>query len=166
MRKLVLLLAVFALTMMGVTAATSAEAMRGFSGRAAGEATFVLAPEGSGCQYPTPESPWQTISDGAGTAAHMGQVVVHFEHCSGNDLDGVGTIDGAKGDVYVSYSGPCTPFVPGVTTLVECDLDFEVTGGSDRYDDASGGGELDAVVIPQPEGAWPATWTWKGKISY
>jgi hypothetical protein len=162
MRKTMLALAALALALtatMGPASAT--EAMRGFNGHLVGQATFVPTTDPT-CTAP----PLQTVSTGTGQASQLGPVTMSALHCSGDHIAGLMTLGGMFGEVTISYEGDCTPYVPGVE-LVQCHLPFTVTGGTDRYEGATGTGHMVATVVPQPPPEpWPAEWTWKGRISY
>ena len=163
MRKTILAVAVLALALIGVTApANAGDRLRGFSGNLVGEATFVPTTD------PTcTELPFKTVSTATGTVAHLGPVTMAALHCSGNHITGRMVLTGKHGTVTLSYDGPCTPYVPGVTTLVECDLDFTVAGGTGRYDGAAGSGHIAVTVVPQPTPKpWPADFAIHGRISY
>lgn len=162
MRKTILAVAVLALALIGVTApANAGNQLRGFSGNLVGESTFVPTTD------PTcTELPFKTVTTATGTVAHLGPVTMAALHCSGNHITGVMVLTGRHGNVTLSYDGPCTPFVPG-TTLVECDLDFTVAGGTGRYDGAGGSGHIAVAVVPQPSPVpWPGEFRIKGRISY
>jgi hypothetical protein len=163
MRKTILMVAVLALALIGVTApANAGDQLRGFHGNMVGAATFEPTTD------PTcTELPFKTVTTAAGTVAHLGPVTMESLHCSGNNLDGTMVLTGKHGTLTLDYAGPCTPFVPGVTTLVECDLDFTVVGGTDRYDGAGGSGHIAVTVVPQPDPTpWPATFAMHGRIAY
>lgn len=163
MRRTALAIALLALVVLGGAAPAGAgEQLRGFHGNLAGAATFVPTTDPACTALP-----FKTDTDAAGTVSHMGPVTMESLHCSGNYISGTMVLHGMRGDLTLAYSGPCTPYVPGVTTLVECNLGFTVAGGTDAYDGAGGSGHITATVIPQPDPTpWPADFTLTGRVSY
>jgi hypothetical protein len=76
----------------------------------------------------------------------------------------------ANGDeVWMTYSGFAPYPVIGVPGTIIVDVDFTIVGGTGRFADASGTGEMTAHVEFPGEltlGPWPATWSWKAKIKH
>lgn len=95
-------------------------------------------------------------------------------HCSppGPAISGGAmTITAANGDeIEFEYDGtayldPATAQIGDVFTV---EGDFDIVGGTGRFDGATGGGEFTAWVVFEGFGdfEWPATWLWTGTISY
>ena len=76
----------------------------------------------------------------------------------------------ANGDeVWMTYSGYAPYPVIGVPSTIVVDVDFTIVGGTGRFADASGGGEMTGYVEFPGEltlGPWPASWIWKATIRY
>jgi hypothetical protein len=85
--------------------------------------------------------------------------------------DGNMTMTAANGDeVFITYVG-YSPFpVIGAPYTLVVDLDFTIIGGTGRFANASGGGDMTGYVefpgmIPDP-GPWPAHFVWNAAIRY
>jgi len=79
------------------------------------------------------------------------------------------TLTGANGDqIYLVYSGSAPFPAPGTEgSIIVADIDFEVTGGTGRFEGATGGGEMTAYIVFAGFGvpAWPARWVWEGTVT-
>ena len=78
-----------------------------------------------------------------GTASHLGRVTGTTEHCSQGATygDGLMTLTAANGDeLYASYGNGVSGFDPDEAVYFYAD-DWEITGGTGRFVDATGVGE-------------------------
>jgi hypothetical protein len=176
MRRLTAIVTICLLALFGLVGPSAASSShRPFHGTVSGEATF---PAVSDAVCP-PSSVWvggrQTVSEADGVASHLGNVHMTSAHCTpltdklvGGDM----TLVAANGDqLFMDYSGTCPfdPFsaVPGVTVLT-CQTELTVTGGTGRFDGASGHADMVGRVLFEGFGdpAWAGTWTWNGWIGY
>lgn len=104
---------------------------------------------------------------GEGNASHMGKIEGQFNHCinpfAGDNLtDGAGAIIAANGDeVHVAYEGTITR--SGGQSFVEGT--FTISGGTGRFDGASGSGILTAVQELVPP-TYPGFASFEGVIVY
>ena len=168
MRKLGIFVIVLCLAMTAMPLAGADSGLRPFKGSVVGSITFPMFTE---CENYGGANV-RTDSYATGTASHLGQVVLMSAHCTPEP--GVDTIAGemtlvaANGDeVYISYTGVNGPPDP-VTWILISDVDFVITGGSGRFEGATGGGDMTAFVLfeglDDPE--WPVSWVWEGSIGY
>ena len=143
-----------------------------FKGLVSGGCTFT---DGSEFGLPTSPSPtglW-TNSFAAGNVSHLGRVTMESHHPTPVDefiKDGHMTLVAANGDkVFMDYDGTA-PFGPSwvVGTVIVCDIDFSITGGTGRFADATGDGDMIGYVTYAGfgVGVWPAYWVWEGTIRY
>lgn len=136
---------------------------RPFKGTLVGSATFPADPS---CPIGL-----RTVSEGSGTASHLGLVRMTSSHCTpATDLltGGEMTLLAANGDeLHMTYSGTSGPFPPvgGVITVYSHNV---IVGGTGRFADATGEADFTALVTFAGFGVpvWPITWTWDGTISY
>ena len=154
------------------TAATAGQGRpRPFAGTVTGTVSF---PEVGTTDCPS-TAVWlggrRTDSVATGRARHLGRVSMTSSHCTPR-MDGIEgghmTLVAADGHaVHLTYSG-LAPLPPAGVSTLHATLHVTVTGGSGRFDDATGEATLEADVAWQgfddPE--WPAVWTWYGWISY
>ena len=114
----------------------------------------------------------RTVSEGSGTARHLGLVSMSSRHCTPvtNVIAGQMTLVAANGDeVHATYSGTCEPFpLPPVGETITCNTENVIVGGTGRFADATGEAHMTALVTWTGFGAplLPAAWTWDGTISY
>lgn len=108
-----------------------------------------------------------------GIVSHMGNTAVTAQHCTATAQivsGGTMTLIAANGDeVFIEYSGITnTPVIPGVTEELVVDLDFDIVGGTGRFLNAGGGGEMTwEVTVPGfPFAVWPTDIAWTGTIDY
>ena len=165
MRRVMVTVVVCALVLVICSASASAKpAARPFKGFVSGEVTFV--PDG------TSPTGLRTVSSAVGNASHLGLTVMTSHHPtpSGEQITGGEMILLAanRDQVWIDYTGSAPFPVPGVTKVVVVDVDFTIVGGTGRFSDASGRGDMTAYVqFPGFEvPVWPATWTWRGSIRY
>ena len=168
MRKLLGVAVVLAALMALVVAAAAA-------GTGGSDRPFTGSLVGSARVAPDTNCPigLRTLSEGSGTAGHLGLVSMSSSHCTPvTDViaDGRMTFVAANGDeVRMTYSGTCVPFpFPPVGEKFTCSVDNVIVGGTGRFADATGGAHITALVTWLGFGAplLPATWTWDGAISY
>ena len=168
MRKLLAVAVVLAALMAFLVAAAAADTGgtdRPFKGTLAGSATF---PFDLNCPIGL-----RTVSEGSGTASHLGHVTMVSNHCTppGNAITGGQmTLVAANGDeLHITYSGTCSaPPFPPVGEVLTCSTDNVIVGGTGRLADATGEAQMTADVTNAGFGApeWPITWTWDGTLSY
>ena len=171
--RMVVLLVVLGLVVLGLAATATADSgTRPLKGSFEGDVTFNLVGQGI-CP---PSSLFfggiRSDSDATGKLTHLGRTSLTSMHCTpageavtGGELELVA----ANGDkVYGTYSGSAPFPIPGVTEYVEADIDFVITGGSGRFEGATGGGKMLVVIeflgfeVP----TWPAVWELRGTIGY
>lgn len=164
MRRGFLLVAGFVLMFAGLVPAAGADSSaRPFKGSMNGEVTFV--PDG-GCPIGI-----RTLSDATGEASHLGNSVLSSGHCTptGDQISGgMMTLVAANGDeVNVAYTGTA-PFPAPGTEIIVADIDFEILGGTGRFEGATGRGDMTGYIVFAGFGepVWPASWVWTGTIGY
>lgn len=164
MRKLGILAMALGLAIMSIPAAGADSASRPFKGSAVGEVTFPLDPD---CPN---YGGLRTDSTAVGTASHLGRIVMEGQHCTpapGEGIAGEQTFVAANGDeVYMTYSG--VPGPPNPDGVIVFDVNFDIIGGSGRFEGAEGGGTMIAYVVFEGllDPAWSASWVWEGTIGY
>lgn len=167
MRRIIVILAVCALTLAALaTAAVARSSDRPFKGSLEGSVLFV--PD-ENCT----NNEWllRTDSIATGNVSHLGKTEMTSHHCTPAAADVEGgkmTLVSANGDeVYIDYAG-VAPAPDPATGLITAELVYVVTGGNGRFEGASGGGEMTAKIVFQgfEDMEWPATWSWTGRIGY
>lgn len=168
MRRIIGILA-FVIAMVGMSGpAMAGQGERPLRGTVTGDVVFVpvegCAPVGL-----------QTQGTGSGIVTHLGRVELASRHCTppGADITaGRMILTAANGDkLYLDYAGPCDvpspDWVPG-TTQFSCHNAFTVAGGTGRFADATGAGELHALVtfMGMEVPVWPVTWTFSARLRY
>ena len=154
-------LAAFAVT---AAAADTGGTDRPFTGTLVGFATFV--PDVS-CPLGL-----RTVSEGSGTASHLGLVSDASSHCYTPPnvmAGGRTTLVAANGDeLHMTYTGTCDPANPPPPGgLVTCTSDDVIVDGTGRFANASGETHWTVLVTSAPLGdPWPLTVTWDGTLSY
>lgn len=94
------------------------------------------------------------VLSGSGHATHLGKVLVGGEHCIDSEagtpppsfrlFDGRMVLRAANGDVVMAdYSGVFTLAAAGSYTF---DGEYHITGGTGRFEDASGSGALSGLL--------------------
>jgi len=172
-RKALMIIAILGLLVLGLAAVAAADSSnRPFKGSLSGEVTFNFVGQ-EVC--PTSDLLYGDLasdSTARGNASHMGRVQMVSRHCTpaGEAVTGgFMTLTAANGDdVFIQYDGTAPFPIPGVTEYVDVELDFSITGGTGRFADATGGGEMNAQIEFLGFGVmtWPATWDWTGTIGY
>lgn len=172
MRKSTFVLMLAALLMVALAAPASASSsMRPFKGSVAGEVTFVPVPMTTCPAAGTYLGGLRTDAAATGTASHLGLVSMTTRHCTPNGdtiAGGTGSFVAANGDeIYFDYGGTA-PFPGPTTTVIVADTAYTITGGTGRFQDAHGGGQLTGYVNFEGFGdpAWAARWVWSGTIGY
>lgn len=161
---LAVLLATFAAFAVTAATADTGGTDRPFTGTLVGSAS--VAPD-ENCPIGL-----RTLSEGSGTASHLGLVSMSSHHCTpvANAIAGQMTLGAANGDeLHMAYSGTCSaPPFPPVGELITCNTENVVVGGTGRFANATGQAHVTALVTWTGFGAplLPATWTWDGTISY
>lgn len=161
------------LLLAGTAGTAGADADRPFKGKVSGLVSFAMVGTGA-----CPALGLQTESNASGQLSHMGSTSMHAEHCTPTGAaigDGDMTLSAANGDkVYLTYDGiqlDLPDFMGGtlqVGELIPVQGDFEVVGGTGRFDGATGGGTWVASVVYEGLGdpAWAGTWSYAGTIDY
>jgi hypothetical protein len=147
-------------------------AARPFRGWVTGEVSFVEVPLTVCTPSATVFGGLRTESAAAGQSTHLGATLMTSRHCTpAGDAFGPGTMElrSAQGDeVWLTYTGSAPFPIPGVTTVIEASIDFDIVGGTGRFADADGSGTMVAHIVFQGFGdpAWPTTWWWSGTIGH
>ena len=122
---------------------------------------------------PNPAPPFiYTVSLASGTSRHLGLTTMFSYHPTptGETISGGHmTLTAANGDeVYFEYSGSAPLPVIGVPSTVHVVCTYTITGGTGRFDGATGSGTGDAYVEFPGEllPLWTGTWEWVGTIAY
>lgn len=173
MRRTMLLLAVVGLVLVGLVPTAGADPpSRPFRAVLSGAATFV-APDPN-CP-PPPGSPVGVRTDLAATgpAWHLGLTTFTGNHCAHGSYElfvGTGTLVAASGDeVFVEYHGDGPLPAPGTEGQVhQVDAEFQIVGGTGRFEGAVGEGDLTAYLVFEgfDVPVWPGTFVWEGTIGY
>jgi hypothetical protein len=164
--RAVLALVGSALLTMAIAAPASADpGSRPFKGMVVGEVAFNPVPVTVCPNY----GGLRTESSAIGTSTHLGKTAMTSQHCTplGDDFGpGTMTLTSASGDeVWITYHGSAPFPGPGVTVF-QGSMEFEIVGGTGRFEDAVGGGAMIIEIVFQgfEDPAWPATWVWNGTI--
>ena len=116
--------------------------------------------------------PVRSYMDATGRVSHLGRSTLTGDHCTPTGTEygeSVATLVAANGDeVRMDYHGECPPLseVP-IGDVLTCSFEFDVVGGTGRFDGATGEGSGTLSIVwlgevPRTE-AW---WTWTGTIGY
>ena len=167
MRKYFLILMACCLLLLASAAPAGASAERPLKGCVSGQVLFT--PDEAS---PSPADLW-TDSAAIGRVTHMGCTTMTSRHPTPvTDViaDGELTLVAASGaKLYATYGG-IAPFpVIGVPSTIVADTHFTITGGTGRFANATGGGDLTGYVAFPGEldlGPWPAYWTVQATIRY
>jgi len=138
-----------------------------FRGAVTGELTVTLG---------SPACPGKGlgVTNATGLALHMGNITYLTRQCIARKPDGTTTITGmelvvtaANGDelrgTFMGGSKPAgTPV--GSQTLVEATFLF--TGGTGRFENATGRADMTAVLNTAAVSPYPGRWEWTGTIRY
>jgi hypothetical protein len=165
-RRASVILATFALVVTGLApAALADEWSRPFKGTVVGEVSF--APDASCPNF----GGLRTDSDAVGIISHLGRSRMASHHCTPAGpaiTDGEMTLIAADGDrVFMTYAGTA-PFPGPGTEVIVATMEFEIVGGTGRFTDASGGGDMTGYIVFAGFDVmvWPASWVWEGTIGY
>lgn len=167
MRRTIALLAVFGLTLLGLAAPAVADSdARPFKADIGGE--LFWTPDGE-----CPITGLRTNAVGVGNATHLGKMTMTSDHCTPPELDyGVGDMvwTAANGDeIYLDYWGTCDDFSSlQVGEVLICTVEFDVVGGTGRFDDVDGSGEgyVHIVWLGITAPSMPAWWVYEGILGY
>ena len=168
MKKVVVILMVCGLVLLAFTAtASAASKARPFQGYVTGQVWFTYD-----LASPSPLDLWSD-SSGVGDVSHLGATVMTSRHPTptGDAITGGNMkLVAANGDeVWATYSGSAPFPVIGVPSTIVAHTVFAIYGGTGRFVDASGGGDMTGYVQFPGElnpGPWPVVWTWRCTISY
>jgi hypothetical protein len=110
------------------------------------------------------------ISNGTGTALHMGNVTYYTEQCvntlTGEILGNKLVLTAANGDeLYGTFVGQSAP-AGNVGDVFSVSATFVFAGGTGRFQDATGTATMTAELTHAAAFPWPARWTWSGTIRY
>ena len=159
MRRKMMLLMALVLLLTVAPAAVAEPGSRPFKGSMSGSVTFEPDP---GCD----NNPWlmRTDSQATGTVSHLGRTTMTSAHCTpaGASIDGGEmALVAANGDrVFITYEGTASP--PNADGIIVADVDFVIIGGDGRFEGATGGGDMTALIVFEGFGdpEWAASWTW------
>jgi hypothetical protein len=171
MKRVTILLVV--LTLVLATAAPVAarsDTERPFKGTAAGYG--MVQPDGS-CPVLPDGAKLRSVFAATGHATHLGKFELDYYNCTpaGPDIEGIEmTFVAANGDeVFASFEASDVDEVGPDPMLLEITYDFEIIGGTGRFDGATGGGQMMAAIEFQGilgPNYWPTTFVIKGTIVY
>jgi hypothetical protein len=139
------------------------------------ELPFTGAVHGHGMVQPDSACPpleLRSVVTTTGFVSDMGMIELNWYNCTpeGADVEGIEmTFVDENGDsVSATYGASNAPAVGEDPMLMEIDYDFEIVGGTGRYEGATGGGQLAAMMAwPGFEpNYWPALVLIDGTISY
>lgn len=108
------------------------------------------------------------VSDAIGNALHMGNMTYHTEQCvnptNGQITAGVLVLTAANGDeIHGTFSGQAQS-AEGESHVL---ADFVFTGGTGRFEHATGEAEMTAVLdVHLGVPPYPGRWAWTGAIRY
>lgn len=138
----------------------------GIAGVVTGEAAFDFVDNPKGCA-----AGWTTITTAKGVVSHLGLTQWYSEHCFGSGgrlLDGELVLTASNGNkVYATYTGGCE--APGaIGEKVSCSGNAVISGGTGRFEHASGDAEWTASVLWEgpTDFSSPGRWEFKGSIKY
>lgn len=147
--------------------ASAGSKARPFRGCAVGQVTFTF-----GTPEDPNDSPWGpygmwTNTAVAGNVSHLGASLMTGRHPTPGGTDIAGghmKLVAANGDeLWMTYTGYAP--LPGPSTeVVVVNVCYTICGGTGRFVDASGGGEMTgyAQFLGYDVFAWPATFVWSG----
>lgn len=118
----------------------------------------------------------RTFGWGTGTASHLGLTRMTSHHCTPNPpfgpvpgpiLGGVMTFIAANGDaVQSTYTGEVAPLAAEEGAAIHGVVHVTITGGTGRFDGATGHVEMTLEGVLHFASPMTATWTWQGVIDY
>jgi len=139
------------------------------------ERPFKGTAGGLGMVQPDPSCPpvnLRSVFTATGHATHLGKFELDYYNCTppGPTITGIEMIFmAANGDeVFATYEASDVAPVGEEPMLLEITYDFEIVGGTGRFDGATGGGQMMAAIEwPGFEpNYWPTTWVIEGTIAY
>lgn len=112
----------------------------------------------------------RTVIDASGPVTRLGRSELVAKHCkpTGTGVAGGLTLTAANGDLlHMTYSGTLTPPPTGSKVIV-LTLRVDVTGGTGRFEDADGAGDLVARIVDEgaSDPSWPVSMQLEGTIEY
>jgi hypothetical protein len=135
---------------------------RPFTGGLVGSATFPADPS---CPLAV-----RTVTEGSGTASHLGLVSMAASHCFALPnlmTQGEFTLVAANGDeLHMTYTGTCNPPIPPLGGITTCIAENVIVGGTGRFVNATGEAQVTGLVTNTGAPPFPITWTWVGTLSY
>lgn len=118
----------------------------------------------------------RTLGGGTGTASHLGVTEMASSHCTPNPpfgpapgpiQGGVITLVAANGDtIEGTYTGEVAPLPPEEGARISGVVHVTITGGTGRFDGATGHVEMTLEGVLHFTSPMTATWTWQGVIGY
>ena len=154
---------VSALTLVAPVAADSQA--RPIKGQVSGDVVFVEGGDYAECDAGYPGMGAEYVA--YGNMAHLGKTMMVGSHCASESAAGSLTLVAANRDeIHVDYTAvaPCD-YLPDMTAT--CDYDATVTGGTGRFEDATGELELNVYFTDVSSfPVWPGEFTWTGTIGY
>mgnify|MGYP001818090989 FL=1 len=154
---------VAALTLVAPVAADSQ--VRPIKGQVFGDVVYVEGGDYAECDAGYPGMGAEYVA--YGNVAHLGKTTMTGSHCASEAAAGSLTLVAANGDeISIDYTPVEACDYPSATTAT-CDFDAIVTGGTGRFEDATGDLTLNvdfADISGFP--IWPAVFTWTGTIGY
>jgi hypothetical protein len=161
-----------ALLVLAIAVPVSADPnIRPFTGSVTGEVQFNEVPITVCAPSATVFGGLRTEGSAVGTSTHLGRTMMTSLHCTpaGDDFGpGMMELTSAQGDqVWIEYVGSA-PFPGPGDTVIKATIQFEIVGGTGRFEEAVGGGTMFANIVFEgfEDPAWPATWWWSGTIGY
>lgn len=155
-----------ALMSVSVIAKDNNSHQRPFWGSFDGETTFPM----TGACLELTGVPFETLSQSTGKMTHMGRADLFTSHCAAPDgaLGGHAVFTAANGnEVWAEYSA-ITVQGPPATALIGQEITMEITGGTGRFEGATG--SLEGMVYIEflgfDEPSWPLSFVLTGWIVY
>ena len=166
MRRAIAVMTVGLLAMLTLVAPVAADSQaRPIKGQLSGDVVFVMGGDYAECDAGYPGMGAEYVA--YGNMAHLGKTTMTGSHCASEAGAGSLTLVAANRDeIYVDYTAVEACDYPSATTGT-CDYDGTVTGGTGRFEDATGE-QLVHVDFMDISGfpVWPGVFTFTGTIGY